>query len=491
MFQDLGTSPDHEPSCTNPLPDRPSTRALAMLFNSTEFLIFFAAFALLYWLVRHSRARRNQLIVAASWLFYGWWDWRFLGLLILSSIIDFQVGAGMARSTSARTRRHWLAVSLGFNLGMLGIFKYCGFFLESFYGLLERVGVQHPSWTWNIVLPVGISFYTFQTLSYTLDVYWRRIQPAPDLTAFLAFVSFFPQLVAGPIERASNLLPQFLEPRTIRLVDLEEGFLQILWGLFKKVVFADQLAPFAELGLDRGINSLPVVILGIVAFAGQIYGDFSGYSDIARGLAQMLGFRLMHNFDRPYSATSVRDFWRRWHISLSTWLRDYLYVPLGGSRHGETRTCINLFVTMLLGGFWHGAAWNFVLWGAWHGLALVVHRQWNRHRTMPDALGRPLTWAVVGYGWLLFRAGSSANLLRLHRALLDLSMPAWLPTAALSVAAWWLPILLVESLQGTRPTPFREGIVPGWKRPAACAALIIAIAAYWQRQAVPFIYFQF
>ncbi len=464
-----------------------------MLFNSTEFLLFLTAFVLLYTLVRTDLRLRNLLIVAASYLFYGWWDWRFLGLLVLSSVVDYRVGLGLAQATSPRQRRGWLALTLLFNLGLLGTFKYFGFFLDSFHALLDTLGVQHASWTWHIVLPVGISFYTFQSLGYTLDVYRRRIEPARDLVGFLAFVSFFPQLVAGPIERASHLLPQFQQARRIRLEDVENGFWLILWGLFKKVVLADQLAPFAELAFDHEGLSAPVLLLGTLAFAGQIYGDFSGYSDIARGVALGLGFELMRNFDQPYAATNIRDFWRRWHVSLSTWMRDYLYVPLGGNRGSEARTSAHLLITFLVAGLWHGAAWNFVLWGAWHGLALVIHRQWSR--VSPFLLARPVAWtltaATVGYGWMLFRATTPGSLARTHSALLNWTAPSWLGDIALGITPWLLPLMLVEFWPGQKPSPASLSRLPHPARGALAGVMILAIAAYWERDAAPFLYFQF
>ncbi len=464
-----------------------------MLFHATEFLIFLAAFLLLYVLVRAHLRLRNLLIVAASYLFYGWWDWRFLGLLVLSSVVDFQVGLGLSRATTTPQRRAWLALTLLFNLGLLGTFKYFGFFLDSFHTLLDSLGVQHASWTWHIVLPVGISFYTFQSLGYTLDVYHRRIEPSRDWVGFLAFVSFFPQLVAGPIERASHLLPQFQQTRRIRLQDLENGAWLILWGLFKKVVLADQLAPFAELAFDHEIRSAPILLLGVLAFAGQIYGDFSGYSDIARGTASLLGFELMRNFDRPYAATHLRDFWRRWHVSLSTWMRDYVYVPLGGNRGSETRTSANLLITFLLAGLWHGAAWNFVLWGAWHGLGLIVQRQWSLHfkRSMPRPLGWLLTTATVGYGWMLFRATTPGSLARVHASLLTWTAPGWFGDAALGVLPWLLPLLAFEFWPGAAPSPAAVGRLPHAARGALAGLLVLAIAAYWERDSVPFLYFQF
>ena len=464
-----------------------------MLFNSTEFLLFLAAFVLLYVLVRAHLRLRNLLIVAASYLFYGWWDWRFLGLLVLSSVVDFKVGLGLARAATDRQRRAWLGLTLLFNLGLLGTFKYFGFFLDSFHALLDSVGVQHASWTWQIVLPVGISFYTFQSLGYTLDVYRGKIEPARDLVSFLAFVSFFPQLVAGPIERASHLLPQFQHCRRIRLDDLENGAWLILWGLFKKVVIADQLAPFAELAFEHDIRSAPILLLGTFAFAGQIYGDFSGYSDIARGVASLLGFELMRNFDQPYAATSLRDFWRRWHVSLSTWMRDYLYVPLGGNRGSEVRTAANLLLTFLIAGLWHGAAWNFVLWGAWHGLGLIIQRQWSRRS--PWLLPRPLAWlltmATVGYGWLLFRAATPGSLARTHTSLLTWTAPPWLADVALGILPWLLPLMVLEFWPGSKPSPTSLVRLPHAARGALAGFLVLAIAAYWERDAVPFLYFQF
>ncbi len=462
-----------------------------MLFHSTEFLVFLAAFLLGFWLVRDSLRARNLLVIAASWLFYGWWDWRFLGLMVGTCLVDFAVALALDRASNSTVRRRWLWVSLGLNLGVLGVFKYLGFFVDSFHALLAEFGVAQPSRTWSILLPVGISFYTFQTLSYTLDVYHRRMAPTRDLPAFLAYVAFFPQLVAGPIERASHLLPQFQTTRVVRLADVEEGLWLVLWGLFKKVVVADHLAPFAELGFDTGPSSAHLTLLGVLAFAGQIYGDFSGYSDVARGLARWLGFDLGLNFRLPYLATDVREFWQRWHISLSTWLRDYLYVPLGGNRRGPGRTALNLFATMLLGGLWHGAAWNFVLWGAWHGVALVLQRARPARRPLPVVLAWPLTFGVVAYGWLLFRGGSLANLARLHASLAQWNPPSWWTDVALAVVVWWLPLVLVQIWQARSGDLLAPARAPRPVRLALEAFLIVALAAGWETTATPFLYFQF
>jgi len=335
-----------------------------MLFNSTVFLQFFAAFLLLYFLCRNSLVARNVLIVAGSWLFYGWWDYRFLGLLIFSGCFDFVAGLLVVRAGEGRARKAMLGLSVAINLTLLGFFKYYDFFAGSLAALLARLHMEIDVHTLGIVLPVGISFYTFQSLSYVIDVYRGQMQPTRNLLHYLAYVSFFPQLVAGPIQRGHHLLPQLARTLAINRAMLEAGVWLILWGLFKKVAMADNLAPMVEMVFGDPSAAAPAVLSGTLAFAFQIYGDFSGYSDVARGLAKILGFELQDNFNLPFFASDLRDFWRRWHISLSSWLRDYLYISLGGNRQGAGRTSINLLLTMLLGGLWHGAAWNFVLWGA-------------------------------------------------------------------------------------------------------------------------------
>ncbi|MBK8001972.1 MAG: MBOAT family protein, partial [Verrucomicrobia bacterium] len=395
-----------------------------MLFNSGIFLQFFAAFLLLYWLVRGSMAQRNWLILVASYLFYGWWApttnaaaedstnaivtviWhcRFLALLVATSLFDFFIAKKIDASDSPRHRKLLIAASMTANLSVLGYFKYADFLLQSATDALNALGLSIAPRTLGLVLPVGISFYTFQSMSYTIDVYRRELRATHSLKNFLAFVSFFPQLVAGPIERAKHLLPQFECTRTITLPMVQEGIWLMIWGMFKKVVLADNFAPLAEMVFGDKSFSAATVLLGTLAFGLQIYCDFSGYSDIARGTARVLGFDIMWNFHLPYSATSLREFWQRWHISLSTWLRDYLYVPLGGNRHGTTRTYINLTLTMLLGGLWHGAAWNFVLWGLWHGLGLAVTRSALANFRLPRPLAWLATMAFVFYGWLMFRA---------------------------------------------------------------------------------------
>ncbi len=466
-----------------------------MLFNSGTFLQFFAAFLLLYYLCRNNLGTRNLLIVAASYFFYGWWDYRFLSLLVLTSLVDFFVGLGLERAASDKRRKFLLCVSLAANLIVLGFFKYFDFFVESFATLLERLHLPVHPHTLGIILPVGISFYTFQSMSYIVDVYRRQMKPTRNLVNFLAYVSFFPQLVAGPIERGHHLLPQFETTLRITRAMLAEGLWLALWGMFKKVVLADNLAPLVEMVYENPAATGPMVVLATVAFGFQIYCDFSGYSDIARGTAKVLGFDIMVNFNLPYSATSLREFWRRWHISLSTWLRDYLYVGLGGNRLGRARTYFNLLATMLLGGLWHGAAWNFVLWGLWHGAGLALNRWWEEtrgpQRRYSAALGWLLTMLCVLYGWLLFRAGAWAQVCSLHAALANWALPSWWQSYLTNLLAFTLPLVLVQVWQartGNLLAPLR---LSGWAQAVLQGALLLAVVLFWEKKSTPFIYFQF
>lgn len=470
-----------------------------MTFNSVAFLQFFAAFLLLYHLVRHHLDHRNLLITIASLFFYGWWDPRFVALLVFTAAVDYAVGLKLEQPLEPARRKRWLALSLGTNLLVLGFFKYCNFFSTSLSTALAAVGWHIPASHLEIILPVGISFYTFQSMSYAVDVYRRDIPACRNFIRFLAFVAFFPQLVAGPIERAGHLLTQIESPRVIRLPMIREGLWLILWGLFKKVVVADNLAPIVDMAYHPTHHSGPLVALGTFAFAFQIYCDFSGYSDIARGAARWLGFDLMLNFNLPYTATSPRDFWRRWHISLSTWLRDYLYRPLGGNRHGPTRTHRNLLLTMLLGGLWHGASWNFIAWGAWHGLGLVIHRLWTSRPHAAASAANPLhtaaawiaTQSFVLYGWLLFRAGSLEEILRLSTALANPTAPAWFPAALHATATWIAPVVLMEFWMWRSRDPMRPLTLSKPLLILLQAALISAIILCWSSAYSPFIYFQF
>src|SRR5690554_2973016 len=337
-----------------------------MLFNSFDFALFLPIVFILYWFVANKNIRmQNLLIVVASYVFYGWWDWRFLSLILFSTLVDYLVGVRLGTEDNQAKRKVLLWTSILVNLGFLGFFKYYNFFLDNFIASFSFFGHEISANSLNIILPVGISFYTFQTLSYTIDVYKRKLEPTTDFIAFTAFVSFFPQLVAGPIERATNLLPQFYTKRRFEYAKAVDGMRQILWGLFKKIVIADNSAQIAnEIFNNFSDYSGRTLFLGALFFTFQIYGDFSGYSDIAIGTSRLFGFNLKQNFAFPYFSRDIAEFWRRWHISLSTWFRDYLYIPLGGSRGGLWMKIRNTFIIFIVSGFWHGANWTFIVWGA-------------------------------------------------------------------------------------------------------------------------------
>jgi D-alanyl-lipoteichoic acid acyltransferase DltB (MBOAT superfamily) len=392
-----------------------------MLFNSFEFLVFLPIAFGLYWFVCNRNLKlQNALVLLASYVFYGWWDYRFLGLILLSTVVDFLAGLAMVQVQKGHVRKLILALSLFFNLGLLGVFKYYNFFVTSWVNLFDSFGYHITSLTTiNIILPVGISFYTFQTLSYTLDAYKGKINPTRDFIAFAAFVSFFPQLVAGPIERASNLLPQLLGKRNFSYKQGVDGLRLILWGLFKKVLIADTLAPDVDYIFAHfdTLNS-GTLLLGAVYFSIQIYCDFSGYSDIAIGVSKLFGLELMSNFKFPYFSRNISEFWHRWHISLSTWFRDYVYIPLGGSRMGRGKAIRNIFIIFLVSGFWHGANWTFLVWGGIHAVLYLPLFLVKRNRTHLDAdvaqerkspSGKELlqmfrTFSLVTLAWVFFRS---------------------------------------------------------------------------------------
>lgn len=337
-----------------------------MLFFEMRFVFFFVIIYTLYIILQcfHKKELQNFLLLVASYIFYGSWDWRFLSLIIISTMIDYFCSQGIGETNSIKKKKTFLLISVVANLGILGFFKYSGFFVREFGRLLNILGFQANIPVLNFILPAGISFYTFQTMSYTIDVYRGELKPQKSFLNFATFVSFFPQLVAGPIERATNLMRQIDNERKIEFNKVIEGLRLYVWGVFKKIVIADNLAPIVDsIMVAPGEHNAWELLIAGTAFAVQIYGDFSGYSDMARGIANMMGFELMQNFNLPYFSKGIRDFWRRWHISLSTWLRDYVYIPLGGNRKGKLRTYINSNLTMLIGGFWHGASWNFIFWG--------------------------------------------------------------------------------------------------------------------------------
>ncbi len=390
-----------------------------MLFNSIDFAIFLPIVFGLYWFVAANNLRlQNLLIVVASYIFYGWWDWRFLSLILFSTLVDYSVGLGLLKQVNPTKRKLLLWTSILINLGFLGVFKYYNFFLDNFITAFSFFGTDIQATSLNIILPVGISFYTFQTLSYSIDVYNRRLAATKDFIAFSAFVSFFPQLVAGPIERATQLLPQFYTRRIFDYGKAVDGLRQILWGLFKKIVIADNCARYANLIFDHSESySGSTLVLGAVFFAFQIYGDFSGYSDIAIGTSRLFGFDLMRNFNFPYFSRDIAEFWRRWHISLSTWFRDYLYIPLGGNRGDIWSKVRNIMIIFIVSGFWHGANWTFIAWGGLNALFFVPLMLTKNNRTNMDTVAQGkllpslkeasmmmLTFSMTTFAWIFFRA---------------------------------------------------------------------------------------
>jgi alginate O-acetyltransferase complex protein AlgI len=393
-----------------------------MLFNSASFIIFFPIVFILYWFFTKGNLRiQNILLILASYFFYACWDWRFLFLLIFSTLLDYTTGIKIHNAANQAGRRFWLWLSIIINLGLLGVFKYYNFFIESFQEGLSLIGFTTEFKTLNVILPVGISFYTFHGLSYIIDIYKKRISPERNFVDYSLFVCFFPLLVAGPIERATHLLPQIVKKREFSFSQSREGIRLMLWGFFKKVVIADALAPSVnEIFQNYQTYNTPILILGAVFFAFQIYGDFSGYSDIARGTAKLFGIELMLNFNFPYFSRSIAEFWRKWHISLSTWFRDYLYIPLGGSKAGKLKSIRNVFIIFLVSGIWHGANWTFIAWAIIHALLFVpsfVSATNRNHLTdikrtkyfvpsIPDFLQILRTFILVTIAWIFFRAES-------------------------------------------------------------------------------------
>ncbi|MEL6986566.1 MAG: MBOAT family O-acyltransferase [Bacteroidota bacterium] len=478
-----------------------------MLFNSFEFAIFLPLVFLLYWYVFKEQLRiQNLFLVGVSYLFYGWWDYRFLSLIIFSSLIDYSIGRYLSKTEEKRKRKWLLALSLVFNLGFLGFFKYYNFFVDSFIDAFAAMGVTLQASTLKIILPVGISFYTFQTLSYTIDVYRKKLEASKDPIAFFAYVSFFPQLVAGPIERATNLLPQFYKDRTFNYDLAKDGVRQILWGMFKKVVVADTCATHVNFIFENS-DTMPsgVLFFGALLFAFQIYGDFSGYSDIAIGTAKLFGFNLMTNFRYPYFSRDIAEFWRRWHISLSTWFRDYLYIPLGGSRGGTSMKVRNTFIIFIVSGFWHGANWTFIVWGALNAiyfLPLLLLKQ-NRKNLDVVAQGKLfpnlrevwqmlITFFITVLAWIFFRAENVSHALQYLKDVLSFEGglgSIWSFSNAIPVI---ILMLIVEWLNRTNEHPFQLGKIENQYIRILCYVIIsYLIIAYFGRGDQQFIYFQF
>lgn len=426
-----------------------------MLFNSLEFFIFLPIVFALYWLIGNTRIKQQNLLIAiASYVFYGWWDWRFLFLILFSSLVDYTIGLKLNSQDQPSKRKALLWVSICVNLGFLGFFKYYNFFVDSLVDSFTFFGGELSMNTLNIILPVGISFYTFQTLSYTIDVYNRKLEPTKDFMAFMAFVSFFPQLVAGPIERATNLLPQFHKKREFVYANAVDGLRQVLWGLFKKVVIADNCATYANLIFNNQEDySGSTLLLGAFFFAFQIYGDFSGYSDIAIGISRLFGFNLKRNFAFPYFSRDIAEFWRRWHISLSTWFRDYLYIPLGGSRGGTKMKVRNTFIIFIVSGFWHGANWTFVVWGALNAIYFLPLLLLNKNRvntnlvaegkylpTLKEIMQMSTTFFITLVAWIFFRADNVTNAFIYIKDMFTTSLfgvPEVLPYTILALVAFF------------------------------------------------------
>ena len=473
-----------------------------MTFTTATFVVFLAIVFSLYWSL--DRKRQNLLLVTASLIFYGWWDWRFVFLMLLTAFIDFYAAIRIDRTQQPNVRRRWLVLSIISNLGILGFFKYANFFSSSVHSALQQVGWDVRLQTLDIILPVGISFYTFQALSYTIDVYRGQLTATRDPIQYLAFISFFPQLVAGPIERASHLLGQFARERQFDRAEAADGARQMLWGFFKKLVIADNLAIFVNATYSDPSASGWQLLWATYGFAFQIYCDFSGYTDIAIGCGRLFNFRLMRNFAYPYFSTSIPEFWRRWHISLSTWFRDYVYVPLGGNRSGLNTRVRNVLIVFVLSGLWHGANWTFIVWGALHGVLyciyLFIFRVDGRERSlqtppalnMRNVLNMLLTFQLVCIAWVFFRspdvqtAGSIIG--RIAHALVT-SKPE-LP----SYGAAFIGVLFLVTVEwlGARHAHALE--IAHWRRRyryAVYYAVAIALVLFASLRYEPFIYFQF
>lgn len=482
-----------------------------MLFNSIQFAIFIPIVFIIYWLLNKNLRLQNIFVVLASYVFYGWWDWRFLILIAFTSFCSWGsgllIGNSLTQPSLKGRGKFWLIVNIVLNLGILAIFKYYDFFVSEFGALF---GIDTSSLLLRVILPVGISFYTFQALSYSIDVYRGNIKPTKDIIAFFAFISFFPQLVAGPIERATNLLPQFLQNRKFSYEQGVDGMRQILWGLFKKIVIADNCATYVDqVWSTYSTQSGSTLLMAAVLFTFQIYGDFSGYSDIAIGTAKLFGIKLMRNFNNPYFSRDIAEFWRRWHISLTTWFRDYVYIPLGGSRVGKWKIVRNTFIIFLVSGIWHGANWTFLAWGAYHAVLFLPLILLGKNRkytgqvaegrwlpTWREALQMLLTFALVVIGWIIFRAETIGQAWEIIKTI---SSPSLLSVPMLTTRFFYMPLfanllilILVEWVNRNRQHPmeisYRHSNIAKY---AIYIVLILLIIFFTPPTPSPFIYFQF
>ncbi len=483
-----------------------------MLFNSIDFALFLPIVFMCYWIIPNKQVNfQNGILVMASYLFYGWWDWRFLFLIGFSTFADYFIGIVLAKQHTVLLRKLLLWTSIGINLGSLGFFKYYNFFLENFSSAFSFLGTKINASTLNIILPVGISFYTFQTLSYTIDIYRKKLEPTKNFIAFTAFVSFFPQLVAGPIERATNLLPQFHAKRFFNYSKAVDGLRQILWGLLKKLVIADNCAEFANQIFNNSseLNG-SALVLGAFFFTFQIYGDFSGYSDIAIGTSRLFGFNLMKNFAFPYFSRDVGEFWRRWHISLSTWFRDYVYIPLGGSKGSKLQQIRNTFIIFFVSGFWHGANWTFVIWGglnALYFLPLLLTKNNRNHieivakdklfPSFKELFSILATFGLTVFAWIFFRAETISHAFKYISGIWSTSLfkaPNINEIPKTLVLLLIIGIFIVVEWIGRQNEYAIEKIGLTWRRPlrwSFYALILFVIGMFMQTEETPFIYFQF
>ena len=474
-----------------------------MLFNSVAFVIFLPVVFCVYWFVLNRKlVNQNVFLLISSYFFYGWWDPRFLLLIIFSTGLDYIVALKIDKAINPRIRKRWLALSLIANLGTLGAFKYFNFFIDSFCQFLSLFGFDVTySWSLNIILPVGISFYTFQTLSYTIDVYRNKLKPTNDFIAFGTYVAFFPQLVAGPIERAAHLLPQMLKPRYFDYALAVKGMRLILWGMFKKVVIADSLAPIVN---STFLNYQELhsgdLLTGSIFFSIQIYCDFSGYSDIAIGVSNLFGFDLMSNFKFPYFSRNIGEFWKRWHISLSTWFRDYLYIPLGGSRGSKTKAVRNVFVIFVVSGFWHGANWTFIVWGGIHAIMYIPIFIWGNNRSGESIIGTGTriqfrevllaigTFAIVTLSWVFFRSASVSDALEYFYHLWSDGIWTLNHLDKYVLIFFLLGLDWIFRRDERNPLSFRSSIIR-WS--SYVVFTIWIVFAFYNSESSDFIYFQF
>lgn len=472
-----------------------------MVFNSIDFAFFIIPVFIGYWFVFNKNLRlQNMFLLAGSYFFYAFWDWRFLFLLLFSTLLDYYTGKIIYTSGSTRHKKTWLYISIVCNLGFLFLFKYYNFFIESFIGAFTFFGYSFSGPLLSIVLPVGISFYTFHGLSYVIDIYKERTKPAHDFAAYALFVSYFPLLVAGPIERATHLLPQIQRPRTFNIALASEGLRQLLWGLFKKMVIADNCAMYVNRVFDNpsAFNGSSLA-LGAVFFSFQIYCDFSGYTDMASGVSKLFGIRLLRNFNYPYFSRNIAEFWRRWHISLSSWFKDYVYIPLGGSKGSIAQSIRNVFIIFLLSGFWHGAKFTFIIWGAVHALLfiplLLAKQNRNDAHSVPqikNALGIITTFIVVTLAWIFFRANSMADALAYFQGMFTssiLEMPDFFPKKLLCIMAGFMVVewlgrrheFAIAAVHSSKFAVVRYGVY----------YMLVILIFYFMGNEENFIYFQF